>query len=354
MPEFVRKRVKDGERYIADDKGIVTVLFFDMCCFDDIVVLYTPQELTTFLDEVFGVIDKLCETIGVTKIETVGKTYLACAGLRDSDIFMDSGLTKISHARRAVEMALAVIREVKKIRLKNGNPLMFKVGINSGPVTAGVVGYHKPQFSLVGDTVNTASRMSSTLTEPNTVQISLATYDLLTDKAGLVFYDRHPDVKGKGIMDTKIVDVLMHENFELTYGVSGNINRSFYKGSGNTSRLESTTQNIHLLNELEIKDPQELITKSENHANSRVINFTYKETAAEIEFRNKFKVQYFNTQKYGLVIAIVCNGLLVLLELLLCIIEIKYDNVLKLIIISIEEVLLGLLMKYLQKSFKEL
>jgi class 3 adenylate cyclase len=171
LPEFVKKRVKEGVRYIAEDKGTVSVVFCDMCDFDKIVNLYSPQELTYFLDDVFGRIDLLCENLGVSKIETVGKTYLACAGLKDSESVMDSMLIKVPHARRAVELGIAIMKEMEKVELKDGSTLMFKIGINSGPVTAGVVGHHKPQFSLVGDTVNTSSRMSSTLTEPNSILI---------------------------------------------------------------------------------------------------------------------------------------------------------------------------------------
>jgi class 3 adenylate cyclase len=167
LPAFVKKRVTDGVRYIAEDKGTVSVLFCDICDFDKIVAEYSPQELTFFLDELFEKLDKICESVGVSKIETVGKTYLACAGLKDSDRELNSALVQVPHARRAVEMGLSILRETMKIKLKNGDMLKVKIGINSGPVTAGVVGYHKPQFSLVGDTVNTASRMSSTLTEYN-------------------------------------------------------------------------------------------------------------------------------------------------------------------------------------------
>ena len=205
LPEFVRKRVKDGVRYIAEDKGVVSVIFCDIYEFDKIIEDYNPNELINFLDDVFEKLDKLCETIGVTKIETVGKTYLACAGLKDSELEMSSSITSISHARRAVNLGLAILNESSQIILKSGEHLKFKIGINSGPVTAGVVGLHKPQFSLVGDTVNTASRMASTLSEPHAIQISSDTYLLLNDPSDLSFIPKFPEVKGKGIMNTMIV-----------------------------------------------------------------------------------------------------------------------------------------------------
>jgi class 3 adenylate cyclase len=73
-------------------------------------------------------------------------------------------------------MGLDVLRLVNTIKLKDGTDLKVKIGVNTGPVTAGVVGFHKPQFALVGDTVNTAARMGTTLTTPNAIQISESTH----------------------------------------------------------------------------------------------------------------------------------------------------------------------------------
>ena len=206
LPSFVKKRVKNGARYIADDQGTVTILFCEIVDFESICNDYTPLELTSFLDSVFQKFDSLCSSNGVTKIETVGKTYMACAGLKDSETEIDSEIAAISHAQRALALALMMMQEVEKQKLKNRKTLQVKIGINSGPVTAGVVGYHKPQFSLVGDTVNTASRMSSTLELSNKIQLSKASYDLLSDHRGLYFTSNLIEAKGKGKMHTYIVN----------------------------------------------------------------------------------------------------------------------------------------------------
>ena len=121
FPEFVRARVKEGTRYIAENQGELTIIYCDICDFEKICGEYLPNELTNFLDQLFRIFDGLCDSTGITKVETVGKTYMACAGLGDSDNEMPNNLRTVLHARRAVEFALAIIQEVKEIQLKNGS-----------------------------------------------------------------------------------------------------------------------------------------------------------------------------------------------------------------------------------------
>ena len=223
LPHFVRKRVQEGVRYIAESQGDVAIVFCDICDFEGICKNYRPAELTSFLDKVFSNFDVHCQTTGVTKIETVGKTYMACAGLRDSDKEMPQHLRTVYPSRRAVELALAMIEEVKQIQLKNGDFLNVKIGVHSGPVSAGVVGYHKPQVSLVGDTVNTASRMCSTLDTPNSIQISAATYELIKDYTEYEFQSRAVEAKGKGLMEVYIIQEKKNGDSDFAAGIGSNL-----------------------------------------------------------------------------------------------------------------------------------
>lgn len=242
LPAFVSKRVKDGARYIAEDQGTVTILFCDICDFEVICSEYKPFELTSFLDDLFLEFDQLCTVMGMTKIETVGKTYMACGGLKDSELDIDSNLREISHGRRAVELSLAMISHVKTIVLKNGSELQIKIGINSGPVTAGVVGHHKPQFSLVGDTVNTASRMCSTLENPNSVQISKETYKSLEFYSGLLFEDNEIEAKGKGILKTYIVNELIGDYGYVSAAMKSNLES---KSSNSLSLVDISSEFVY-------------------------------------------------------------------------------------------------------------
>ncbi|CAG9320535.1 unnamed protein product [Blepharisma stoltei] len=203
LPAFVRKRVKDGIRYIAEDQGVVTVLFCEICQFEEIISAFPQSEVSYFIDDIYKKFDMVCESTGVAKIETVGKVYMACAGLTDSDAEMSASFNTVHHSRRAIEMGLGILGVIKQIRLRK--PLQVKIGIHTGPVVAGIVGFHKPQFSLVGDTVNTASRMSTTIETPNSIQISEDTYSYLDDKSGLYFTKKLIEVKGKGTMRTFLV-----------------------------------------------------------------------------------------------------------------------------------------------------
>lgn len=77
LPEFVRERIRNGLTFIAEDQGIVTIIFIDIYGFDDVVKLYQPGELIEFLDKMYNAFDQMCNIHNLQKIETVGKTYMA-------------------------------------------------------------------------------------------------------------------------------------------------------------------------------------------------------------------------------------------------------------------------------------
>ena len=204
LPRFVKDRVKQGVRYIAEDQGMVTIMFCDIYNFDKIVATHSPHELIDLLDKFFAILDNLCEKHGVTKIETVNKTYLVCGGLKDSEENLSTELLAKNHSVRTVNMALDVIKKIEPVYLKTGDKFSVKIGINTGVVIAGVVGEHKPQFSLVGDTINTASRMCSTIKDHDVIQISSETYRYVSDQKW-EFIPNKVEAKGKGSLDCFLV-----------------------------------------------------------------------------------------------------------------------------------------------------
>ncbi|CAG9328260.1 unnamed protein product [Blepharisma stoltei] len=372
LPSSVSRRVKNGDRSFAEDQGIVSVIFCDMNNFDTIVANYSPQELTAFLDEVFGKFDKLCEQSGVSKIETVGKTYMACAGLSIFESEMDPNLTCVSHARRAIEFGFLVIKTAKAIFLKNGEELSFKIGINSGRVVAGVVGNHKPQFSLIGDTVNTSSRMCSTSTEPNRIQISMSTYDLLdeNDKQGLKFIPKVVWVKGKGDMNTFMVSLETKadgtnslENFQ-THQRNAAVNQSSPNNNIHTANMRSIGENgslaqseVHkrrtsLIDSLDIREARELFDRSNTDTieNVQIFSFRCNESAKEREFRLEAIENKLPMYFVGLYIGIIVFILSIILQIIALIID-KKDSDISFMVISGAEACMFAFISYFLKFY---
>jgi len=204
LPEFVRARVKDGVRFIAEVQPNVHIVFCELCRFDKMIKDYDAVEITSLLNSIYEKFDEICEWCGITKVETVGKVYMACAGVKETQESANPKLTNVSLAQRVLYFAFELITAMDQFRLADGGPVRVKVGIHSGKVIAGVVGSHKPQFSLVGDTVNTASRMCSTVEEENSVQMSAMTYNLVKDTYGVHFDQKTKEIKGKGTMEVYV------------------------------------------------------------------------------------------------------------------------------------------------------
>ena len=131
------------------------------------------------------------ERHGLEKIKTIGDCYMAAAGVPNADA---------DHAPKAARLALDMRDELATSAHAGLPGLELRIGINSGPVVAGVIGTKRFLYDLWGDAVNTASRMESHGT-PGEIQITRATYELLDDKFICKRRGRI-DVKGKGEMET--------------------------------------------------------------------------------------------------------------------------------------------------------
>lgn len=191
LPPVVAERLKDTPGVIADSHKEVTILFADICNFTAISATISPTRLVGMLDVVFSAFDALAEKHGVEKIKTIGDAYMLAAGMP---------IYRPDHGEAVANIALEMLEVTKTLSAKLGLDLRLRIGINSGPVVAGVIGTKKFIYDLWGDAVNTASRMESHGV-PGGIHVTEATYELLKD--GYAFEERGViDVKGKGPMKT--------------------------------------------------------------------------------------------------------------------------------------------------------
>ncbi len=186
LPEPIAERLKGGESLIADGASGVGVLFADIAGFTPMSEAMSPEDIVRLLNEVFTVFDGLAATHGLEKIKTIGDAYMVASGL------LQPGER---HAEDLARMALDMQREARRL-----GSLQLRIGIDIGPVVAGVIGRSKFIYDLWGDTVNTASRMESGGI-PGRVQVTAETAEHLRD--AFAFEARGVvDVKGKGPMET--------------------------------------------------------------------------------------------------------------------------------------------------------
>jgi class 3 adenylate cyclase len=191
LPAPIAARLKQGEQVIADDFPEVTVLFADLVDFTRRSRDATPERVVQVLDDLFSALDGLAERYGLEKIKTVGDAYMVVGGLPEP---------RPDHVLAVADMALAVREEVPRHLGPAGRPLAVRIGIDTGPVVAGVIGRRKFSYDLWGDTVNTASRMESTGV-PGCIQVTERTWRRLRDRYRLE--RRGPvQVKGKGELVT--------------------------------------------------------------------------------------------------------------------------------------------------------
>lgn len=194
LPAMIADRLKKGDSNIADGFAEVTILFADIVGFTEISSRTSPQELVELLNKIFSAFDRLSEQYGLEKIKTIGDNYMVAGGLP---------MPCTNHAESIAEMALEMQQEIMKLSGECDQPLNIRIGINTGPVVAGVIGTKKFIYDLWGDAVNTASRMESQGISGK-IQVSDSTYQLLCDrylleKRGTI------NVKGKGDMTTYLL-----------------------------------------------------------------------------------------------------------------------------------------------------
>jgi len=191
LPLTIAERLKHGDHTIAERYSSVTVLFADLIGFTDFANSTDPEQLVSLLNDLFSRFDRIAGRHGLEKIKTIGDCYLVVGGLPEK---------RRDHAEAVAEMALEMLAAVADLNRERKTSFGIRIGFNSGPVVAGVIGRKKFTYDLWGTAVNLASRMQST-SPPNSIQLPAGTAEALRGKFELV--ERGViEVKGLGKVHT--------------------------------------------------------------------------------------------------------------------------------------------------------
>ncbi|MEL6383208.1 MAG: adenylate/guanylate cyclase domain-containing protein [Cyanobacteria bacterium J06626_18] len=191
LPYQIAMRLKSGARSIAESFDEVTVLFADLVNFTVASGQMSPKQLVNLLNDIFSTFDRLAERHGLEKIKTIGDAYMLAGGLP---------ISRPDHADAAAMMALDMRQALEDFVRPDGTPFQLRVGLNTGPVIAGVIGVRKFAYDLWGDTVNIASRMETTGL-PDRIQVTPEVYERLKNR--FLFEPRGTiAVKGRGEMES--------------------------------------------------------------------------------------------------------------------------------------------------------
>lgn len=194
LPEPIAKRLKEGEKVIADRLDEVSVVFADLVGFTSLADGMPADDVVDALDGLVADFDRIVEQHGMEKIRTMGDAYLAVAG---------APRPREDHVEMAVRAAMEMLDATHRHTDPSGKPFEVRIGIDCGPVVAGVIGLTKFVYDVWGDTVNTASRMESH-GMPGRIQVTERVYELLRES--FVFEARGEiEVKGKGTMSTYLL-----------------------------------------------------------------------------------------------------------------------------------------------------
>ncbi len=191
LPKEIADRLKQEQGAIASSIDSATVLFADLVGFTQLSERLSAIELVSLLNDIFSCFDRLAEQHGLEKIKTIGDAYMVVGGVP---------IPRPDRAEAVAKMAIDMQRAIALFRTDREETFQLRIGINTGPVVAGVIGIKKFIYDLWGDTVNVASRMESTGI-PGGIQVSASTYHLIKDRFKLTERGKI-EVKGKGEMMT--------------------------------------------------------------------------------------------------------------------------------------------------------
>jgi class 3 adenylate cyclase len=193
LPQSIADKLKSGET-VTESYSNVTILFSDIVGFTKMSLGKDPEEIVFLLNDLFKRFDIRALSLGLEKIKTIGDAYMVVGGLP---------IENNDHAILITKMAFGMYDDLEAFNKEHRLEFQMRIGINSGPVVAGVIGHSKFSYDLWGNAVNTASRMEST-SIPGKVQVSPSTYEQIKSE-----FDVHEnqliECKGLGLVMTYFV-----------------------------------------------------------------------------------------------------------------------------------------------------
>uniref|UniRef100_A0A8C4IQ20 Adenylate cyclase type 6 n=1 Tax=Dicentrarchus labrax TaxID=13489 RepID=A0A8C4IQ20_DICLA len=200
---FLARERRNDELYYQSCE-CVAVMFASISNFSEFYVELEANnegvECLRLLNEIIADFDEIISEEKfrqLEKIKTIGSTYMAASGLNDSTYDKEGR----SHITALADYAMRLREQMKYINEHSFNNFQMKIGLNIGPVVAGVIGARKPQYDIWGNTVNVASRMDSTGV-PDRIQVTTDLYQVLANKGYVLECRGVVKVKGKGEMTT--------------------------------------------------------------------------------------------------------------------------------------------------------
>ena len=198
-------------------------MFCDICDLDNIVKKH-ENAVINMVNEIFCNFDGICIKHGVQKIETVGKTYMASGGLSILEDNLSENLKNTDPNIRVLKAAIEMMEFIDNFTIGLSEKISIKIGIHYGPCIFGLIGYHKPQFSLIGDTINTTSRVCSTGNKDFIILSESAMKEIKNLSDDYFFKTKAVFMKGKGIVDTYILQRKKKSTNEINLDLSRELN----------------------------------------------------------------------------------------------------------------------------------
>lgn len=172
LPQYIAEELKSGRRCAPESFDSVSIFQSDIVGFTTLSSKSNPMQVVTLLNDLYTCFDDIINFFDAFKFETIGDAYLVASGLpiRNGN----------QHAKEIAQMALKLRTAVENFRIPHlpGTKLRLRIGINSGPCDAGVVGSKMPKYIVFGETVQIATKLES-LGEPMKIHISESTKNIL-------------------------------------------------------------------------------------------------------------------------------------------------------------------------------